>query len=202
MALGLTGPVGWKFAKEIGLQIDPPIGVTSTATTYGRDPSTFGAGLTATLPGELYANAGVLGVLVGLPVFGALAAASRRRALLSTKSTAFVVYAVQMTVLFAIFADYVGQFYRAGAVLAGVLIALVFSGERFAFGRALGLLAFLVSAAGAFLLVHRFVGAPPPGLVTSMIPAYLVFAGVGLLFALRLLRSENRVSLPRLARNR
>jgi hypothetical protein len=207
VALGLTGPVGWKFASEIGLQIDPPAGVTSTATAYGQDPSTFGAGLTATLPGELYANAGVLGVLVGLPVFGALVAASRRRALLSTKSSAFAVYAVQMTVLFAIFADYVGQFYRAGAVLVGVVIALVVGGERFALRRALGLVAFLASAAGALLLVHRFVGAPPPRIGESMIPAYLVLAGVGLLFALRLLRSEHRdpleaLSLPRFARNR
>jgi hypothetical protein len=207
VALGLSGPVGWKFANEIGLQIDPPSGVTSTATAYGRDPSTFGAGLTATLPGELYANAGVLGVLVGLSVFGALAAACRRRALLSTKSSAFAIYAVQMTVLFAIFADYIGQFYRAGAVLAGLVGALALGGERFAFGRALGLLALLATAAGAFLLVHRFVGAPPPRIVTSMIPAYLVLAGGGLLVAVRLLRSETRdlleaPSLPRLVRNR
>jgi hypothetical protein len=190
VALGLTGPPGWKFMQAIGLRADPPVGVTSTATAYGRDPSTFGAGVTATLPGELYANAGVLGVLVGLPVFAALAAASRRRALSSTRSCSVLVYAVQMTVLFAIFADYIGQFYRAGVVLLGVLLSLIAGGERFAFGRALGFVSILVSAAAALLVVHRFVGAPPASALTSMIPAYLTLAGSAVLLARQFVRGE------------
>jgi hypothetical protein len=187
LALGFTGPAGWKFAKEIGLQIDPPAGVTATATAYGRDPSTFGAGLTATLPGELYANLGVPGVVLGLCIFGAVAGAIRRRALLHTASGSLVVYAVQITILFAIFADYSGQFYRTGAVLFGAIVALVAGGERkFALGRATAVALVIAGSAGACFVMLRFAGVPSASVLVSMVPAYLALAGVVAFLALRL----------------
>jgi hypothetical protein len=199
LAIGFTGPAGWKFAKKIGLQIDPPAGVTATATAYGRDPSTFGAGLTATLPGELYANLGVPGVVLGLCIFGAVAGAVRRRALLQTASGSLVVYAVQITILFAIFADYSGQFYRAGAVLLGAIVALVAGGERkFAFGRAIGVGLVIAGSAGACFLIRRFAGVPSAGVLASMVPAYLALTGVVAFLALRLGRPLVR---PRRARS-
>jgi hypothetical protein len=185
-AIGFTGPPGWKFARSIGLAIDPPAGVTLTAAAYARDPSTFGAGLTATLPGELYANAGFPGVLLGLAAFGAIAGSIRRRAISSKASGAVALYASELTILFAIFADYFGQFYRGGAVLLGVAISLIAGGEtRFKFRRVAVIGCAIVAGAAVVLVVRRFIGAPPSSVLTSMIPVYIALTGVGIYFAVR-----------------
>ena len=189
-AIGFTGPPGWKFARSIGIRVDPPAGVTLTATAYGRDPSTFGAGLTATLPGELYANAGVPGVLLGLAVFGAVAGLIRRRAVSTKASGALALYAAEITILFAIFADYFGQFYRGGAVLLGVAVSLIVGGEkRLALSRAAAIGCVIVVGAGALLIVRRLAGAPPSALLTSMVPVYLILAALAICLVLRLNRS-------------
>lgn len=193
VALGFTGPAGWKLAKAIGLSPDPPVGVTSTATAYARDPSTFGSGLTATLPGELYANAGVLGVLLGLAGLGAVAGAIRRRAITSAASGSLTLYAVQLTLLFAIFADYIGQFYRVGAVLAGVAASLIFGAERELKVRRAGVIvALIVALSIALLLAVRFSVEPPPGLLSSMIPAYGILAATSLALVLRFSATRRR----------
>ena len=179
-AIGFTGPAGWKFARSIGLRIDPPAGVTLTAVAYGRDPSTFGAGLTATLPGELYANAGVSGVLVGLTAFGAIAGLIRRRAIHSTASGALVLYSVEITMLFAIFADYFGQFYRVGIILVGVATSLIVGGERrLAFTRTAAIIGVIVATAATLLVIHRFLGDPPAAAMTSNVPVYVALAALG-----------------------
>jgi hypothetical protein len=196
-ALGFTGPAGWKFARSIGVQIDPPAGVTATATAYGRDPSTFGTGLTATLPGELYANAGVLGVLGGLALFGGLAGAVRRRALSSSASGSITLYTVQLTILFAIFADYIGQFYRVGVVLAGVVVSLVAGGEKsLKLARALSALALIAAFSIALLTARRFFGDSSSAVLTSMIPTYLVL-GVTTLFIVLRTATRARTARPR-----
>lgn len=179
-ALGLTGPAGWKFAKVAGLRIDPPAGVTFTAVAYGRDPSTFDGGLTATLPGELYANAGVPGVLVGLGVFGAVLGLIRRRVVLSREPGRLVLYAAATTVLFAMFADYFGQFYRGGAIVIGVVIALAV-GRRspFSFGQLVLAAVFIGASAALLLLTRRLAGAPPSETLTSFAPVYAI---LGVLF--------------------
>jgi hypothetical protein len=186
VALGFTGPVGWKFARLIGIRPDPPAGVTLTAATYGHKPSTFGSGLTATLPGELYANAGVPGVLVGFAAFGALAGWVRRRAVHSRASGTIVLYAVGITTLFAIFADYTGQFYRGGAVLLGAGIALAAGGERRLGLWRVGLIgSAVVTGAAGILIVRRLAGAPPGYLLTSHLPTYVVLAGISVIVSHR-----------------
>jgi hypothetical protein len=172
-ALGFTGPAGWKFAKIVGLRIDPPAGVTFTAVAYGQDPSTFDGGLTATLPGELYANAGVPGVLVGLAAFGAVLGVIRRRTVLSGKAGRLVLYAAAVTVLFAMFADYFGQFYRGGAILVGVVIALAAGRQNPIAFRHLLLAGVIIGASAVILLLtRRLAGAPPTGMLTSFGPVY------------------------------
>jgi hypothetical protein len=186
-AIGFTGPPGWKFARSIGLNMDPPAGVTLTAAAYGRDPSTFSTGLTATLPGELYANAGVPGVLLGLTGFGAIAGSLRRRAISSRASGAVALYAAEMTILFAIFGDYFGQFYRAGAVLLGIAVALIAGGEkRLAMMRATAIACAIVVAAAAVLVGRKLLGPPPAAVLTSMIPVYLILGILGIFFTRKL----------------
>jgi hypothetical protein len=193
-AIGFTGPPGYKFARSIGLAIDPPAGVTFTAAAYGRDPSTFDAGLTATLPGELYANAGVPGVIFGLAGFGAIAGMVRRRAISSPASGAVALYAAEITILFAIFADYFGQFYRGGAILLGAALSLILGGERrFAFSRAAAVACLIALSATVLLVARRIFGDPPAAVLTSMAPAYATFVALGMFFTIqanRHLRTE------------
>jgi hypothetical protein len=189
-AIGFTGPLGWKFGRAIGLDIDPPAGVTATAVAYGRDPSTFGGGVTATLPGELYANAGVPGVLFGLAAFGAVVGWVRRKALTSRAGGALTLYAGTITMLFAMFADYFGQFYRAGAVVIGVGLALSASGNmRFPLPRVI-IACFVIAVGAAGLLTARKVlGAPPAPILENLVPVYLALAGLAAFCVVRGLRA-------------
>jgi hypothetical protein len=187
-ALGFTGPAGWKLGQVIGLHVDPPPGVTLTAAAYARDPSTFESGLTATLPGELYANAGVPGVLVGLAAFGAVAGWIRRFGVFSRAPGALALYAAAMTILFAVFADYLGQVYRGGAVVIGVAIALIVGRERTLRIARVAVMACLVSLGAASLLFARkYIGAPPATLMTSFAPVYLTLGGLGIFFVSRMI---------------
>jgi hypothetical protein len=197
-AIGLTGPAGWKFTQLIGLQPDPPAGVTLTAAAYGRDPSTFGSGLTATLPGELYANAGVPGVLLGLAAFGAIAGCVRRYAVFSEASGALALYAAATTILFAVFADYVGQFSRGIAVLIGVLLALIVSRATTvgSLTRLAAIACMIAGASAGILIVRRFVGAPPT-VMTHSAPVYLSLLGILVLFAIRRIRAFIGARHPR-----
>jgi hypothetical protein len=186
-ALGFTGPVGWKLGQLIGLRIDPPAGVTLTAAAYARDPSTFESGLTATLPGELYANAGVFGLLVGLAAFGAVAGWIRRLAVFSRAPGALALYAAAMTILFAVFSDYFGQIYRGGAIVIGVGLALAAGGQKtFPLARVTVIAGLLALGAAMLLFARRYVGAPPATLMTSFASVYLTFVGLGIFTALRL----------------
>jgi len=186
-ALGFTGPIGWKFGQLIGLKVDPPAGVTLTAAAYARDPSTFESGLTATLPGELYANAGVSGVLVGLAAFGAVAGWIRRFGVLSRAPGALALYAAALTVIFAVFADYFGQVYRGGAVAIGVGLVLAIGGQRtFALARVAVIAGLVALGAAGLLIGRRYLGAPPADVFKSFLPVYLTLAALGLVCVRRL----------------
>jgi hypothetical protein len=204
VAIGFTGPVGWKFARLVGLHPDPPAGVTLTASAYRRDRSTIGSGLTATLPGELYANVGVPGVLLGFAAFGALAGWIRRRAVYSKASGTIALYAVGMTILFAIFADYTGQFIRGGGVLLGAGVALVAGGEKHLGLRRIAVIACAILAGAAIILtIRRFAGAPPAGLMTSTVPVYIALATVAMVVSRRtVLHATMAQGLARLATRR
>jgi hypothetical protein len=185
-SIGLTGPFGWKFGRLIGLQIDPPAGVTLTAVAYGRDPSTFDSGVTATLPGELYANAGVPGVLLGLAAFGAILGWLRRFAVFSRAAGGMALYAAGITILFAVFADYFGQFYRGGAVVIGVAIALIGGGQgEFRLARVIVIVSLLGAVAAGVLIVHRFAGAPPAALLTNTALVYVTLVSLSMFAAVR-----------------
>jgi hypothetical protein len=185
-AIGFTGPIGWRFAREIGLRVDPPAGVTLTAAAYGRDPSTFGAGLTATFAGELYANAGTPGVLLGFAAFGTIAGIIRRRAVNASASGDFVVYAAAITILFAIFADYFGQFYRGGALLVGVAASLILGGERrLSVSRAALAISGISIVAATLLIARKVIGGIPPFVLTSTWPAYFSLGVVASALCLR-----------------
>jgi hypothetical protein len=171
---GLTGPFGWKIARIIGLSPEPPAGVTLTANAYREDPSTFGSGLTATLPGELYANAGIPGLLVGFLAFGALVGWIRRQAIYSEAGGKIVLYAIALTTLFAVFADYSGQILRGGAMLAGAGLALLASGNALQSRRAAVVLIALECAAIACLVAVRLAGPTSAEVLQSMGPAYVV----------------------------
>jgi hypothetical protein len=95
-------------------------------------------------------------------------------------------YAAGITILFAIFADYFGQFYRGGAVMVGVAIALI-GGRQSEFGFArLIVIALLIGAAAAGLLTaHRFAGAPPPALLTNNALVYVTLASLSIFAAVR-----------------
>ena len=178
-ALGFTGPAGWKYGELIGLRIDPPAGVTLTAAAYGRDPSTFSSGVTATLPGELYANAGVPAVILGLGLFGGILGWLRRAAVSSHGAGSLALYASALTILFAVFADYFGQFYRGGAVAIGVALALIVGRQLKPRLARVTVAAGLIGAVALGLLTaHRFLGPPPAGLLTSSVPVYLTLAGL------------------------
>jgi hypothetical protein len=178
-ALGFTGPAGWKFGQLIGLKVDPPAGVTLTAVAYGRDPSTFSSGVTATLPGELYANAGVPAVIFGLALFGAILGWLRRAAVASQGAGSLALYAAALTILFAAFADYFGQFYRGGAVAIGVALALI-AGHQLKprFARVAAVVGLIGALALGLLTAHRLLGPPPAELLTSSIPVYLTLGGL------------------------
>jgi hypothetical protein len=198
-AIGFTGPAGTKFAQTIGLALDPPAGVTLTAVAYGRDPSTFGSGLTATLPGELYANAGFPGVVLGLGLFGAVAGWVRRFALTSNASGAFVLYAAAMTTMFAVFADYFGQFYRGGAVVLGIILALLIGRARnLSVARAIAAFSFILGSAAVALIARRFVGAPPSTLLANSYSIYAVLVVIGVWLLSRV--PELRTSRPQVNR--
>jgi hypothetical protein len=180
-ALGMTGPFGWKFGRLIGLHIDPPAGVTVTAVAYARDPSTFSSGITATLPGELYANGGVPGVLFGLAAFGAILGWVRRLAVFSRAPGVLALYAAAITILFAIFADYFGQFYRGGMVVVGVALALIAGKQsQFRFARIMALACLLGASAVGILVAGTFTGAPPAPLLTNFAPVYVTLAGLSI----------------------
>ena len=185
-AIGFTGPAGWKFGRLIGLEIDPPAGVTLTAVAYGRDPSTFSSGVTATLPGELYANAGVPGVLFGLALFGAILGWLRRVAVSSHAAGGVALYAAAIAILFAVFVDYFGQLYRGGIIVVGIALAL-FAGRQMMlrFARVAAIACLIGVAAAGLLTARRFFGAPPADLLTSAAPVYATLAGLGILVAHR-----------------
>ncbi len=186
-ALGFTGPAGWKFGQTIGLRMDPPAGVTLTAAAYARDPSKFESGLTATLPGELYANAGVPGVLVGLAAFGAVAGWIRRSAVYSRAPGTLPLYAAAMTVLFAVFADYFGQAYRGGAVVIGVGFALLAGGQKtYSLARVAVVVALVAAGAAALLIARKYVGAPSAALMTNLLPVYLTLVAAAVFCLVRL----------------
>lgn len=188
-AVGFTGPAGWRFGRSIGLHFDPPAGVTLTAVAYGRDPSSFGAGLTATFPGELYANGGVIGVLLGLASFGAVAGWIRRRAVLSSAPGVLPLYAAGITVLFAIFSDYIGQFYRCGFVAVGVAISLILSRENTFSVVRNALVAVLIAIGAAGLLIaRRLLGPPSAALLTSLVPVQVSLIGLFIFFTVRVIR--------------
>jgi hypothetical protein len=188
-ALGTTGPLGWKFGRLIGLHMDPPAGVTVTAAAYARDPSTFSSGVTATAPGELYANAGVPGVVFGLAAFGAILGWVRRFAVSSRAAGMLALYASAITMLFAVFADYFGEFYRGGMIVIGVGLALLAGRQSEVRFMRVTLLAFLVGAAAAgLLLVHKFAGAPSSALLKSNLPVYLTLAAISIFVAVRATR--------------
>jgi hypothetical protein len=173
-AFGMTGPVGWKFARVIGLRPDPPAGVTLTAKAYGQDPATFGSGITATLPGEAYANFGVIGIVTALAVFGVIAGWLRRRAVQSMAPGTIVLYATAVTTLFAMFADYSGQLIRGGAVLLGTAAALVAgTRDQLPVRRLFVVASSLLAVAGLCLLLRRFAGPPPESIAKSTIPLYV-----------------------------
>jgi hypothetical protein len=173
-AFGVTGPVGWKFGRLIGLRPEPPAGVTLTAKAYGKNPQTFGSGVTATLPGEAYANFGVTGIVIGLGAFGLLAGWIRRRALESTVPGTAVLYATAITTLFAIFADYSGQFIRGAAVLVGTGAALIVTTRhQFRLRRISVIIGVVLLFAVLCLVLRRVAGSPPANIVESTIPLYL-----------------------------
>ena len=177
LAIGFSGPVGWRFGQLIGLRFDPPAGVTLTAVAYGRDPSSFQSGLTATLPGELYANAGVPGVLFGLAAFGAISGWLRRRSVLSHTPGSLALYSAAITVLFAVFSDYFGQIYRGGAVVVGVALALVIGREKTVKLTQVAVAGSLIACLAAGLLIlRRYLGAPPDTLMTSDVLVVLTVA--------------------------
>jgi hypothetical protein len=202
-AFGATGPVGSKFARVIGLRPEPPAGVTLTASAYQDDPSTFGSGLTATLPGELYANGGAIGLVIGLAGFGALVGWIRKRTIRSSARGKIVLYTTATTTLFAVFADYSGQLYRGGAVFLGASAALV-AADRLDFPllrTATAASAVAVSAA-ACLSVRRLAGPPPSAILESMVPVYVVIAAVAAYVAIRVFRTKNGISMESLYGNR
>jgi hypothetical protein len=144
--------------------------------------------LTATLPGELYANVGVPGVLLGFAAFGALAGWIRQRAVNSRASGTIALYAIGITTLFAVFADYSGQFYRGGAILLGAGVALVAGGEReLGLRRAAVIGCVIVIGAASILIARRLAGAPSEYLLTSQLWTYTTLAGAALLAVYRAL---------------
>jgi hypothetical protein len=167
--------------------MDPPAGVTLTAAAYARDPSKFESGLTATLPGELYANAGVPGVLVGLAAFGAVAGWIRRSAVYSRAPGTLPLYAAAMTVLFAVFADYFGQAYRGGAVVIGVGFALLAGGQKtYSLARVAIVVALVAAGAAELLIARKYVGAPSAALMTNLLPVYLTLVAAAVFCLVRL----------------
>jgi hypothetical protein len=88
-----------------------------TARIYHRIPE--GTSITRTILGDFYANFGVLGIVAGMALFGAVTAALRRRFVTAKTVTMLFVYAVAFFVLL----DHEGDF---ASIVAGLPRTLVF----------------------------------------------------------------------------